>query len=478
MTNLTNQSINGYTLLRNIGEGGMAEVWYAENRIKKKAAIKILKKEFCHLENVVARFENEASVMVELEHNNICQIFDYGFVEDRPAIIMQYLEGADLKTHLRNGIKFSDEQLVYWWNIIVDALNFTHSKNIIHRDIKPSNIFLTNDGQIKLLDFGIAKARDNITLTQTGTHMGTLMYMSPEQVKDSKHIDSKTDIYSLAVTFYHLLTGKAPYDNTNSSAFEIQLKIVSEPLQIVNISDFWAKHLNLYLHKESTKREELKKLDLQIKSVKPDNSYKSTDFDAEKTQIIVNVNNQGIAPISENFEITIGSQIWMLKNLNTDKFNNGNKLLIANNSVEWQQAGSDKKPACCYYNFDIKNELYGKLYNWYAVADSRGIVPKGYRVPNHNDLKILFNHLGGDENKAFSGFMNLLPNKGNLLLGGWVTDNGEFFNINSNAYIWSSEKFNSDFARYLYISKNVNRLSILQENFMYGLSVLCIKNNH
>lgn len=251
---LTNQKVAGYTILSKLGEGGMAEVWFAKNEIEKQAAIKILRTDLSLNQEIVARFINEAKIMVKLTHPNIRQVYDLATIDNRPCIIMEYLDGKDLKQLLQDGVRFPDEKLKIWWNQMADALNFTHAKQIVHRDIKPSNIFLTNEGQIKLLDFGIAKVKDTITHTQTGANIGTVVYMSPEQVKDSKNINFKTDIYSLAVSFFHLITGKIPYDNTNSSAYEIQTKIVNEALQLSLIPLEWQIFLNPYLAKEPERR--------------------------------------------------------------------------------------------------------------------------------------------------------------------------------------------------------------------------------
>lgn len=226
-----------------------------------KPAVKILKPALALMPEVVSRFENEAKVMVTLDHPNIRQVYDFGVIDDRPCIIMEYLDGADLSQRLKKGERFSTERLIHWWNQLADALNYTHATGVVHRDIKPSNIFLSKDGKVKLLDFGIAKIRGSITITQTGSRMGTLMYMSPEQVKDSKHLDYRTDLYSLAVTFYHLLTGYAPYDNTKSSEWEIQLKIVNEPLNLSNIDEEWRDVLEPYLDKDPQRRRKLSSLD-------------------------------------------------------------------------------------------------------------------------------------------------------------------------------------------------------------------------
>lgn len=252
------KTVNGYVLQRLLGAGGMAEVWLAENRIGKKASVKILLPKLCDDENVTSRFLTEAKIMVDLNHHNIRQVYDYGDIDGRPCIIMEYLEGEDMKTMLKRGRKFSEEELEIWWNQLADALNYTHSKGIVHRDIKPGNIFVNNDGTIKLLDFGIAKVRESISVTLTGQKLGTLMYMSPEQVKDSKHIDYRTDNYSLAVTFVHLITGKRPYDSDTSSDFEISEQIVYKPLDLSGLPKKWQTFLLPYLNKNPQERPELK----------------------------------------------------------------------------------------------------------------------------------------------------------------------------------------------------------------------------
>ena len=250
--------INGFVLKRQLGEGGMAEVWYAENEIGKPAAVKILFEKLTRNAQIVERFHNEALVMVKLKHPNIRQVYSYGYLGNRHCILMEYLEGDDLSDLMKSGRRFTDEELKRWWNQIVGALSYTHRQGIVHRDIKPSNLFLDEDGNIKLLDFGIAKIMENNSLTQTGAQMGTLMYMSPEQVKDSKGIDYHTDIYSLAVTFVNLITGKKPYDVDTTSDFEIRERIVYSPLDLSILPAEWQGFLAPYLEKEPQNRPELR----------------------------------------------------------------------------------------------------------------------------------------------------------------------------------------------------------------------------
>lgn len=253
-------TISGYTLQYKLGDGGMAEVWYAENALQKPAAIKILQKRFCYDAEVVARFENEAKLMVQLKHPHIRGVKDFSTLDNRPCMVMEYLSGKDLAQRLKAGERFSHNQLIAWWNDLVDALAYTHQKNIIHRDIKPSNLFVTEAGEIKILDFGVAKIRDNTNLTQTGSRMGTPLYMSPEQVYDIKSLTYKTDVYSLAVSFYQFVSGLAPYDAQNLSDFEVQEAIVRKNLDTELLPQPWNRLLPGYLLKNAEDRLDLQKI--------------------------------------------------------------------------------------------------------------------------------------------------------------------------------------------------------------------------
>ena len=256
------KTINGFELKKLLGTGGMAEVWYAENEIGMKAAVKILSEELSHNAQMRDRFLNEAKVMVKLDHPNIRKVHGYGSIDGRPAIIMEYLDGSDLKARMKRGQHFTDEELRKWWNQVVDALNYTHALHIVHRDIKPSNIFIDQKGDAKLLDFGIAKVADTTSGTLTGSTLGTRIYMSPEQVKDPKRVGTASDVYSLAVTFVHLLTGKAPYDSTTSSDYDIQVSIVTKPVDMSKVPEEWRGFLTPYLNKEADKRPALRHFEL------------------------------------------------------------------------------------------------------------------------------------------------------------------------------------------------------------------------
>jgi TPR repeat protein/serine/threonine protein kinase len=223
-----------YTLSQKLGEGGMATVWYAENLLGKRFAIKVLKPGMEAKEKLAERFRLEARMMVSLEHPHIRQVIDYYEDATTMAIIMEYLEGEDLGRHLIEHGPVSEKQAVLWFNDILDAVAYVHQKSYIHRDIKPSNLFLTRNGQIKVMDFGIAKiVNANLELTETNTNIGSPQYMSPEQITTPKAVDYRTDIYSLGVTLYALLTGKKPYDDSYGSAYTVQAEIVKKTLPLV-----------------------------------------------------------------------------------------------------------------------------------------------------------------------------------------------------------------------------------------------------
>jgi len=225
-------SILNYKITAVIGEGGMGSVYLAEHsQVNRKAAIKILLPQ--HLKNVEIknRFKNEASLLAELNHPNIVNLYDFDEDETGLYLIMEFVEGTPLDEYILNvSGAIPSERSIPIMTQVLSAFSYAHSKGIIHRDIKPSNIIIGKNDEIKVLDFGIAKILDsgNKNLTKTGSQMGTVFYMSPEQV-EGKVLDLKSDIYSLGVTFYQILTGLNPYQNLNSE-FEIYSKIVNEPL--------------------------------------------------------------------------------------------------------------------------------------------------------------------------------------------------------------------------------------------------------
>lgn len=239
---MINTLIEKYKIIRLIGKGGMAKVYEANHiKLRSRVAIKILNEELVKKTNIRQRFENEARIMAELHHPNIVNIIDYIENSTMLAIVMEYLEGYTLTDYIKNA-KPSKNQIIQIFSQVLSAFNLAHQKGIIHRDIKPSNIFIETkkNNNVKILDFGIAKLiTSDLSLTQTGTQMGSPLYMSPEQVKDASDIDNLSDIYSLGVVLYYMVTGQPPYNDPTLSKFDIFNKIVYETLpSLTEYSEF------------------------------------------------------------------------------------------------------------------------------------------------------------------------------------------------------------------------------------------------
>lgn len=231
---MLNRTIQSFTISKELGSGGMATVYLAENRIGKKVAIKVLAKEHFHNEQIRLRFEQKARVMASLNHENICPVISLEDNDEFSAIIMEYLEGMDLGEYVQQHGPVPESLVMDWLRQIASGLDYAHSQGYVHRDIKPSNFFLTKKGQaprgqVKIMDFGIAKAEESLVNSQTDTRMGSVAYMSPEQIISPKYVDHKTDIYSLGVTLHHLLGGQVPYDTTQSE-FAVMKQITEEKL--------------------------------------------------------------------------------------------------------------------------------------------------------------------------------------------------------------------------------------------------------
>lgn len=218
---------NRYEIISQTGVGGMATVYTArDNVLNRKVAIKVLKGEFTTDEEFVKRFNSEAQAAASLSHPNIVSIYDVGNEDGIYYIVMELVRGKTLKQII------TEEGALPWkWSVniamqIASALETAHKNNIVHRDIKPHNIIITEDGVAKVTDFGIAKAVSNSTITAFGTTIGSVHYFSPEQAKGG-YTDAKSDIYSLGVVMYEMLTGRVPFDSDTSVS--VALKHMQEP---------------------------------------------------------------------------------------------------------------------------------------------------------------------------------------------------------------------------------------------------------
>ena len=217
---------NRYLLLEKIGGGGMAVVYKAKcNLLNRFVAIKILRSEFTNDEEFVKRFKVEAQAVASLSHPNVVSIYDVGHQEDIHYIVMEYVDGMTLKEFINKHGAINWQDAVKITIQICSAIEHAHKNNIVHRDIKPHNILLTKEGIAKVTDFGIARAVTSSTITMVGSTIGSVHYFSPEQARGG-FIDEKSDLYSLGIALYEMVTGKVPFDG--DTPVSVALKHIQE----------------------------------------------------------------------------------------------------------------------------------------------------------------------------------------------------------------------------------------------------------
>lgn len=204
------QTFGDFQIVRHLGHGGMSNVYLARDRKSAPVALKVLHRHLFETPTVRERFLREAELGRTLHHPNIVTIHGGGCVEDTPYIVMEYVEGENLKQKLQRERKLAPEVALEIIIKVVEALDYAHLKGVIHRDLKPANILITNSGAVKVMDYGIARAISKEGLTATGAFMGTPAYMAPETT-GAKPVDHKSDLYSVGVILFELLTGCTPF---------------------------------------------------------------------------------------------------------------------------------------------------------------------------------------------------------------------------------------------------------------------------
>lgn len=219
---------NRYEITEKIAQGGMSVVYKAlDLNLNRYDAVKVLKQEFSSNKDILDKFKQEANAVAFLSHPNIVNIYNVGSEDQIHYIVMEYVKGKTLKEVIKAQGKLSEEETLNYSYQIARALESAHNSNIIHRDIKPQNIMLTKDGLIKVTDFGIAKHSDSVTITNSGKIIGSAHYFSPEQARGNM-TDGRSDIYSLGIVMYEMVTGQVPFDA--ESPITIALKHMQEPL--------------------------------------------------------------------------------------------------------------------------------------------------------------------------------------------------------------------------------------------------------
>ena len=531
-------SFSNYTVIRELGQGGMATVYLAKhNTLGHQVAIKILDKQFAYNQNIKARFIEEAKKLVRLDHPNVVKVTDFISENEHVAYVMEYINGKSLR-ELLNAKRLTDTEIENYLNQMVVALNYIHKEGIVHRDIKPSNFIFATNGTLKLVDFGISKSIDatsvDHTSTSTNLSMGTLLYMSPEQIKSTKDVTYLSDIYSLGVVLWEMAMGKVPYNSNELSSFEIQVKIVQEKLPKTNTRwDLVIQKTNSKDPLERYKSVDLIKFDNEFSdslNLKNDDhtilsdrrvveseilsqpisnlvSNPSVDYKISKRHkdIAIVLFCVGVFVISIIYgfsklyyqdkhivlspstlkQVKIGNQIWKVENMKAKVFRNGDPIDQAKTVDEWVKAGANQSPAWCYYDNDPESaSRYGILYNWYAVNDSRGLAPKGWHIPSNKEWNVLIEFLEGEKlagkkMKNTSGWKE--NGHGNnesgfegLPCGARSLD--EFYGVGYGGYWWSSSECHSKDAWLIYLCSYDNNIRSVFNLKYYGYSVRCLKD--
>ena len=310
----TGKTLNGrYKIQTLIGTGGMAAVYLAKDLILDRlVAIKVLRLDFRQNNDAMRRFRREALSATQLTHPNIVGVYDVGQSQEMNYIVMEYVEGTDLKDYIRQRGALHPIEAVRIMMQIVSAIAAAHQNRIIHRDIKPQNILIAREGNVKITDFGIAVALSDTSLTQTNTLLGSVHYLSPEQARGGM-ATIQTDIYALGIVLYELLTGKVPFDG--ESAVSIALKHFQEPLPpVVNPTAMVPQSLENIVLKATAKDpmnryrscyEMFQDLKTCLDSTRLyEKKFVPTSFSGEK-KVLTPINTQKVKPIQTSREIPI-----------------------------------------------------------------------------------------------------------------------------------------------------------------------------
>ena len=229
------QMLGNYRIINQVGQGGMATVYKAyQPSMDRHVAVKVLPSQLAESKEFVARFQQEARTIARLEHPHILPVFDYGESDGTAYFVMRYLEAGTLKDRMVAGRPLPLDEIDRIFTQLTDALSYAHSHGVIHRDLKPANALVDSNGNLFLTDFGIAKLLESASprLTQTDAIMGTPAYISPEQAQ-AQTVDQRSDIYSLGIILYEMVTGQVPF--TADTPLAIILKHISDPMPLPSL---------------------------------------------------------------------------------------------------------------------------------------------------------------------------------------------------------------------------------------------------
>lgn len=322
MDSLIGKTIDNYRILEVIGRGGMGVVFKAlDDYLEKIVALKMIDPFLAKDENFTRRFKTEAKALAKLENPNIVGVHALRNTEAGLFMVMEYVDAKPLSYHLRENGPFNIKDTISILKQLLNAIGHAHQVGVIHRDIKPSNILLCDNGKIKVTDFGLAKVvqqRDGAS-TVTQARAGTLYYMSPEQIKGLKNVDTRSDLYSLGMTVYEMLTGRVPFDKTDSD-FTIQRQIVDgeipSPIKFnAGINKKFIRIILKSIAKEPEKRyqtademlEDIIRFEKEISTEKKAAKLKEKNKDKSEIKSIINSNYKKPISIVGSFVILLAA---------------------------------------------------------------------------------------------------------------------------------------------------------------------------
>ena len=246
-----------YEILKELGKGGMGEVYRVrDKKLDEEMALKILKPEIATDERIIERFRNELKLARKITHKNVCRMHDFHEEEGTPFITMEYVEGEDLKSLVKRKGKLPEEEALSKAKQVCEGLVEAHGLGVVHRDLKPQNIMIDSKSNAKIMDFGIARSVETKGVTETGVMIGTPDYISPEQA-EGEEADQRSDIYSLGVILYEMVTGKVPFegDTALSVALKHKAQVPKEPRKVnPEVSDDLSRLILICMEKDRERR--------------------------------------------------------------------------------------------------------------------------------------------------------------------------------------------------------------------------------
>lgn len=341
--------LNNFNLLKSVGSGGMGDVFLAnDKRLERNVAIKVLNLPYDQSKEnteLITRFRTEAKAIAKLQHPNILSIFDIGEENGYYYMIMEYIEGTNLenfiKTNIIPEVKFINAIILQ----VCNALEYAHSNNIVHRDIKPANIILMPNNMVKLADFGIAqlnnpkvsngKVIDATKITENGSILGSIAYISPEQLIDAATVEHPSDIYSLGVTIYELVTGQLPF-SANSPATLITKIMTEKPVPLhkinSNIPESFSNIISKAMEKNPTDRfKTISEMKLELSNLVDRGTFFNLalpSIQEDKTKFVTTDLNKSTRNINKNYLNTISSGLINTKEKILDLLKINNYLWV------------------------------------------------------------------------------------------------------------------------------------------------------